>query len=186
MLRQLGLHNTFKTLPVDNQAGKGEVQARMIKAMSKGMTEAQVEVIKEHCTSYCLYEKSGENTRELDDNEIPWLLFQKDKTITFFFKPPEEGSKVTGDDGEVLQIVDQETLDAFAPVKLWGVSGDFTNRLNAGLRTVDDIIKVAKEKKDAEASLQKGFDKLSKKPQARFEQDNNIDVSQFGSGVLSV
>ena len=35
VLRQLGLNNTFKTLPVDNEATSEVVQQKMIKALSR-------------------------------------------------------------------------------------------------------------------------------------------------------
>ena len=56
VLRQLGLHNTFKTFPVDEKATVDVVHQKMIKQMSRGMSPAQVQVIEEQCAEYQLVE----------------------------------------------------------------------------------------------------------------------------------
>jgi hypothetical protein len=136
----------------------------MIKAMSKGMTPAQVQVIEEHCTSYRLVEVVDGNSKEVDLKEIPWNLYQANKNITFYFKPPQEENRAAaGEGGEVVQLVAEEVLLKFEPLPLWGCTNRFLSRHKVGMVTLEDIVYIAKLLRESETQFLKGIQKESKR-----------------------
>ena len=135
----------------------------MIKAMCKGMTPAQVQVIEEHCTSYRLVELVDGNSKEVDLKEIPWNLYQANKNITFFFKPPQEETSLTSEGGEVIQLVAEEVLLKFEPLNLWGCTNKFLSRHKAGMATLEDLLYIAKQLRDNESTFTKGLQKEMKR-----------------------
>jgi hypothetical protein len=148
---------------VDNTATTEVVQQRMIKTMSKGMTPAQVQVIEEHCTAYRLVEVIDSASREVDLNEIPWNLYQANKNITFYFKPPQEEGPATAEAGEVVALVSEEVLAKFEPINVWGCTKQFMTRYKLGISTLEDVISVSKVRRESEIAFVKSIEKVTTK-----------------------
>jgi hypothetical protein len=155
---------------VDNTATTEVVQQRMIKTMSKGMTPAQVQVIEEHCTAYRLVEVIDSASREVDLNEIPWNLYQANKNITFYFKPPQEEGPATAEAGEVVALVSEEVLAKFEPINVWGCTKQFMTRYKLGISTLEDVISVSKVRRESEIAFMKTLSKSAKRPRSSQEK----------------
>lgn len=165
---------------VDNVATTEDVQQRMIKAMSKGMTPAQVEVIEEYCTAYHLVEVIDNNSRELEPQEIPWLLFQANKNITFYFKPPQEKGPATAEDGEVVVLIPDDVLAKFEPTNVWGCTKQFMSRSKLGIGTLEDVLAVAKMRRESEIHFLKSLEKGATKATSSQEKGT---VGKAWSGI---
>mmetsp|Transcript_4843 Transcript_4843/g.14798 ORF Transcript_4843/g.14798 Transcript_4843/m.14798 type:complete len:682 (-) Transcript_4843:150-2195(-) len=70
VLRQLGLHNTFKSVPITQETTVEEMNAFMVQALQKGMTDAQRSAIQSECANYIVCEQSGKGGKALSCS--PW------------------------------------------------------------------------------------------------------------------
>src|SRR3989338_4154115 len=92
VLRQLGLHNTFKTLTITEATTTQEMEADMISKMQKGMQPIQKEVIEKQCTSYKIHLEINGSDRVLRTSDKPWIATQSNPKPRLVFKPPEHVS----------------------------------------------------------------------------------------------
>ena len=179
VLRQLGLHNTFKTLPVDDSATAEVVHQKMIKTMSRGMTPAQVQVIEEHCDNYKIVEVFEGNSKQLEPEQIPWKIFQENQKITFYFRPPQEDGATT-ESGEAVVLIAEEVLNSFKPLHVWGFTSLFAGRFKSGIATLDDLLHIVKHRREAELHLMKGLQKGMQK----VSSTEKGTIGKAWSGVL--
>jgi len=100
VLRQVGLHNTFKTLLISSDSKCDALEKDMIEKMCKGMTDEQRKVIQTECRTYRLYvEVNAGSARLFRDGESPWTTTQTHPKPKILFKPgPEEEEKDALDD----------------------------------------------------------------------------------------
>jgi RhoGEF domain len=75
-LRQLGFENTFKTLLISSATTAKEMERMMIDKMTKGMGDAQANVIRQQCSHYYMhwFTPDHRTKRRLNPLDKPWKL----------------------------------------------------------------------------------------------------------------
>mmetsp|Transcript_10432 Transcript_10432/g.26238 ORF Transcript_10432/g.26238 Transcript_10432/m.26238 type:complete len:793 (-) Transcript_10432:176-2554(-) len=91
VFRQLGLHNTYKTLMLDADTSVEQMNAMMVQKMCKAMTPAQVDQLTHECKCYSMFEVTAEGDRFIGRDEFPASLMP-----TRFCFLPEGSPSISG------------------------------------------------------------------------------------------